>query len=444
MSERAAAEPRRSRLRAALLAAAVTAVALAVYTWKMQYRLEGHGGDTLPAQLLPISLLREGDFDFDEFFDDGEALPYSLHVVDGRVLSLYPIVPGLVNWPTYWLAGKLGLAQPPERHTAYLSMVTASVVTALAAGLLALLVARLGVSYAGSATLALLFAFGTSAWSTASRGIWQHGPALLFLTAMLLFAQRERRTGLTLAAFLGGVATINRAADLLLVAPVLALYAHRHRRLAPAMLAAFATPLLTMRLYSRAYYGDWLYPSEYPHAAQNVSALRGDMLSGLAGLLVSPARGLLVYSPLLLFALVPLHLRRLDPRERAFALAILAGTLAYALLYSRWYMWWGGTGFGPRLLTDALPGLFVVLGFAWREQESAGRSAWLLRSSFALCAGASVYFAMLGGMEYPCGIPSENRLDGVNPWLWSVGDSDIVHCSQELAHRLLGSSAGPP
>ena len=63
----------------------------------------------------------------------------------------------------------------------------ASTLVALTAMLL-FFTARLYLGAAGSIALALLFAFGTSAWSTASRALWQHAPAMLMLTAALLSA----------------------------------------------------------------------------------------------------------------------------------------------------------------------------------------------------------------------------------------------------------------
>ena len=45
---------------------------------------------------------------------------------------------------------------------------------------------RLGASVA----MALLFAFGTAAWSTASRALWQHGPSMLLSVVALVLIQR--------------------------------------------------------------------------------------------------------------------------------------------------------------------------------------------------------------------------------------------------------------
>ena len=41
--------------------------------------------------------------------------------------------------------------------------------------------------------VAVVFALGTQAWSTASRALWQHGPSLLFLSLAVLMAVRLER-----------------------------------------------------------------------------------------------------------------------------------------------------------------------------------------------------------------------------------------------------------
>ena len=53
--------------------------------------------------------------------------------------------------------------------------------------------ARMYLGVGASVVLALLFAFGTSAWSTASRALWQHGPDMLMLTTGLYLLSLSAR-----------------------------------------------------------------------------------------------------------------------------------------------------------------------------------------------------------------------------------------------------------
>jgi hypothetical protein len=59
-------------------------------------------GDTLPARYLPLSILREGNFDLNEFqFLYVQRLPYYLRYLDGRYVSDYPVGAAIAALPFY-------------------------------------------------------------------------------------------------------------------------------------------------------------------------------------------------------------------------------------------------------------------------------------------------------------------------------------------------------
>jgi hypothetical protein len=53
------------------------------------------GADTVPNELLPITVLHERNRDFNEFFAPDGPLPRNYVRVNGRVVSFVPNVPGL-------------------------------------------------------------------------------------------------------------------------------------------------------------------------------------------------------------------------------------------------------------------------------------------------------------------------------------------------------------
>jgi hypothetical protein len=80
---------------------------------------------------------------------------------------------------------------------------------------------------------------------------------------------------------------------------------------------------------------------------------------GAAGMLLSPSRGLLFLSPVLAFAGWGAWRGWKDPAW--LVLRPLSAALGAMLLVSfKWYLWWGGPCFGPRMLLDTLP-LFALL-----------------------------------------------------------------------------------
>jgi len=83
-------------------------------------------GDTLPAELLPISVLREGNLDFNEF-EGSVDLPYYFVRHGGRVLSAYPVVAGLLAVPVYAAASLFGVDLFAQRQ--HLALAAAILIT---------------------------------------------------------------------------------------------------------------------------------------------------------------------------------------------------------------------------------------------------------------------------------------------------------------------------
>jgi hypothetical protein len=80
---------------------------------------------------------------------------------------------------------------------------------------------------------------------------------------------------------------------------------------------------------------------------------------GLWGLLFSPYRSLFLHTPLFIAsvpAFVPFY-----RRHRSEAIAIAGLSAALVLMYSAWWMWWGGFAWGPRFLVPLTPFWVLLL-----------------------------------------------------------------------------------
>src|SRR5215831_10625400 len=141
------------------------------------YSLNGRAfpaGDTIPASYLPLSLLREFDFDLDEFpfLYEGE-MPWFVQRINGRIVSGYPPWAGVMAIPVYLLPVLGGLsAQSPWIHD--LEKLSATLITALSVVLLLFALRRL-TNEKVAWFIALVYAFGTSSFSSSSQALWQHG-----------------------------------------------------------------------------------------------------------------------------------------------------------------------------------------------------------------------------------------------------------------------------
>ncbi len=208
------------------------------------------------------------------------------------------------------------------------------------------------------------FAFGTAAWSTASRAMWQHGPSLLFLAAAVYLCQNLLRNpaahGRALqwqAGCLGSAIAASftcRPTNAVVVVGFTAFVAYRlSTYLWQYMVGAFVVAIPWMFVNLATF--DHVLPSYY-----KAGKLGFHREYGLAVLtnLVSPARGLLLFSPVVILGVLGI-LRR----NRAgvcdgllgFDRMLLGVSVAYLLASSGpSIMWWAGHSFGPRFMSDTM------------------------------------------------------------------------------------------
>jgi hypothetical protein len=393
--------------------------------------------DAVPAELLPISLLAEGDLDFDEFQKVYEPLPYSLVPVHGRIVSAYPVVAGLFNVPAFAIARVMDVDLMARRLT--LSKLTAIAITVGA--LVALFFALTSVTTDVAAFwFALLAAFGTSLWSVSSMALWQHGPSVLMLSLALAVLLRADGRWLPWAGFFLGCAVWARPSNLMIAVPLTVYVAWSWRRQLPGFLAGAAVPAVMMAVYAQVYWGSVMSggaayrPGGGGHGPFG-AGLDGSLLSGLAGVLVSPSRGLFVFTPVLLFAWPAIARAWRSPLYGALA----AGSLCVILLTAKWRIWWGGHSFGPRLLTDIVPILIIFLALSWR---------WIAASrirlaGFAVAVVLSVYVQYLGAHIYPTGWNYRpTNIDDDPARLWDVRDTELGRAHRRVMEMIVGTIGG--
>jgi hypothetical protein len=277
----------------------------------------------------------------------------------------------------------------------------ASTIVALTAVLL-FLTARLYLGAAGSITLALLFAFGTSAWSTASRALWQHAPAMLMLTAALylLSSAATRPALLPWTAVPLTLAYFMRPTMGIVLALVGAYALLHHRRQFPKWLfaaVAAAVPFLAYNLviYHQPLQSYFMLSLFLAPTPSNFARI----LSAFAGTVISPSRGLFIFSPFLLFSIAGIWLagRRKWMTPLTFYLA--AALALHWLALSDFVYWTAGNSYGPRLFTDVLPMLlfFLIPAFLWLRLDQPRRP---LTIAFYLSVLISVFIQYRGAMYW--------------------------------------------
>jgi Dolichyl-phosphate-mannose-protein mannosyltransferase len=345
------------------------------------YNLNGRAigaGDTIPASYLPLSILRTFNFDLDEFpFLYESGLPWFLQRIKGHIVSTYPPWAGVLALPVYLLPVVGGLSpQSPLIHD--LEKLSASLITALSVVLLFFALRRL-TNEKNAWFIAIVYAFGTSSFSTSSQALWQHGPSQLFLALTIYWLVRglEEPRWSAYAGFALAVAIICRPVNGLIALPIGAYMLQKRRdQLMGFLLAAFP-PLLLFMAYNIHYFGS-LFTTGFIARAVSPSSfwkesshlLSTPLHEGLVAVLISPSRGLFIYSPILLVSFVGMIMVWKTPKQTLLKCLSLA-PLPIILLTAKWINWWGGGSYGPRLLADITPilCLFLYPAFEWMRSR---------------------------------------------------------------------------
>jgi hypothetical protein len=312
------------------------------------------------------------------------ARSYTVSHVSGHLLTSYPWSVGLFAIPAVVVIDLLHVVGGPSADSvvAHQSQIgnlvqlwSASIVTGLACATLALLAYR---RLHGPAKqrrhwamlCGLAFAFATSAWSTASRALWQHGPSILFLAVALvaldqLFPRNTDdhvpQTSSTWAPLIAGLGLAGAVtmrptnAVALVLATILVLRKLSGRSIVIYVIGVLAV-FIPWTLITSHYYGTLLQP--YDQASK--LGLPSTFFESLGAQLISPSRGLFIFSPIVVVAVVGMVIacrrKSVSPLEALSSAAIPCYLIAIALFP----IWWAGTSFGPRFMTETLPFFFVL------------------------------------------------------------------------------------
>ncbi len=385
-------------------------------------------GDTTAASLLPFSVWLDGSLAADRFYpylaENFPGQTQGFQVRGGHAYSGYPIALPLLVTPFYGPAALMVKAASWDTArvvllSGVLEKLAASALAALTVAFFYLLVLRL-TSPLRAMLLTLAYAFATETWTISSQALWQHGGGELGVILGLLGLVRLHESPASRAAvFTAGLgaalaAAIRPTNVLFLGAAALWLVLSRSTlarwawfSAAPVALGS-ATLLYNLRVFGNPFGGYEL-------------SFDGRFWEGLAGLLWSPSRGLLIYTPIVLVSLLGAGIALRRRRNYASPVWLVSWLFPVALLLvnAKWRIWWGGHCFGPRLLTDAVPCLVLLLLPAL---DLASRRRFLQASIGGLLV-ISVLIQTIGAFCYPASHWDERPVSiGARPerlWDWS-------------------------
>lgn len=308
---------------------------------------------------------------------------YDIVQVHDRILPFFPWPSMLFMIPAVVTAETIGvhvgdLRPSGSNQTFILEEPTASLIVGVTSVLVALIAVELAADLITvgeeektrrrrrffAISTALVFAFATSAWSTASRSLWSATPTMLFLAVALLAALRARRNANYLWLLGGSLALAftmrPTAAIAVVVLGAWALLRFRAKVWRSVLVGiAVLAPFL---LISDHYYGSFLPP--YWRSTRLGTQQAISFTDAFFAHLVSPSRGLFVYSSLFLLIPLSLWLKKRDRKLSDLDLVSLLIVIGYAITIGV-YGSTGGSSYGSRFFTEPLPFLMFLWMPLW-------------------------------------------------------------------------------
>ncbi|RMH56680.1 MAG: hypothetical protein D6679_09060, partial [Candidatus Hydrogenedentota bacterium] len=367
---------------------------------------------------------------------------------DGRFYAYYAPATSIVGIPFY-LVGRSAarLLRLPERFLTRACFSLQGVFwSLLTAGLLFVLLRRLGATQTEAVLLVLLHNFGTYSFM-GFRTVTTNFPVGTFLLSALYCSTGEVRTR---SAFLAGLclggAFLYRY-DALLFLPIFVLACARRGggRAGAGVVAGLIPAVVVVGVHNGIRFGEW-WVTGSPDTA---NLFRGDFFEGFWGLTFGPNRGLIWYSPLSVAGLFGLaYLKRKHPEIAVPALLCFIVQLLFASSLS---VWNGGAAWGPRHLGAVVPLLSLGLWPLWKDSKHwakvLGVSSAIMLQLFASTVSTDSWNDLL----WDHGIPYEASWSTFryNPWyghfqLWKRLEFERLPAKYRFGRTRVPVGATPP
>lgn len=394
-------------------------------------------GDPTPTVFTAVNLIKKGTIFLDDFHDyiRYNKMPYYISEQKGRIVSNYPIFPGVMAVPVFAPFTWAGMVQKGDGDLVwkYLSKMTGSIYTALSVLFMFLTLKRL-IDRDGAFVLAGAYGLGTALWPIASQSLWQHGPGVFWWSvcfyALVRMVESENQRDFYRFSMLAGLATgfavlcrtTNGIGAVVLCMAMLVRYRWKS---VPFILITSVLALMSIG-YNIIIFDSWKGGDTVLHSLHwELDRIEGGTWStplwiGFPGQLISPSRGIFIFSPFLLFSvwgMVSIR-KRPEPVWRLFALTVPIPILMY-VVFGKYAVWWGGNShYGPRYQIESFPFLIVILAAVWSRISSS--RGWTLL--FILFTLFSIFVQWTGAFCYPGGWavePIDLANDKARLWDWS-------------------------
>jgi hypothetical protein len=342
----------------------VTALLLAVSSVVLLANNRYTAGDARATLLVSEAIITTGGMQLDRY--GLEALKSYLYVKEkhGHLYNDFPIGTSLLGIPFVAIAKPFGFKAIEYRDYNLMQIIMA-VMSSVITVLLLIRIALEFLSFTNALILSTVFWFGTSLSSTCGTALWSHNLAVVFaLLAIFLSIKVTKDNKGGLWAWIGASLFMSYLCrpTMAVLSPFVILYLFSYNKKV-AVKTALITGFLLSTLIIYSYYEFSQYLPDY-YLPKRLEG--GSFYKALYGHLASPSRGLLIYSPFIGVIFMGLLC---NPRnivlKKSWLLIGLVWPLVHLITISRFHDWWAGWSFGPRYMTDVLPGLFLLCIHGW-------------------------------------------------------------------------------
>lgn len=392
--------------------------------------------DSKYSVFLSESLIREQNYDLDEYVGllNYENRPdYQIIYVNGHYYPYYPVGVSLLSTPMLFVVKwSLGLSQMDffEKIVAHviLEKLFASFFSAAAITVF-YNISRYYLDQKFALLISGIYAFGTTVWSVASRGLWMHSPSILLLEIglLILISGKNHSRYIPFAALPLTVAYIIRPTNIvpLVLFSLYVVYTYRRWSLPYAMI--LIGTLIPFFMLNQDMYGTILAPYFTDHAGVLGISIFSS-IQGIFGNLFSPARGIFFYSPIFILSLWGLLIKVKQRIISPLDFALISIIILHILSISLHPAWWGGHSFGPRLMSDVLPFLmlFMIPVFASLQEDRTGKFSQMCVICFLIVVSVLIHWK--GAYFWTCWSWNYDPVDiDSAPWrLWDVSDIQFL------------------
>ena len=382
------------------------------------------------ALLVGENLIRHGDLDLGRYqLESVRGSNYRLEHTGAHTFYFFPVGSSLLSIPFVALSHLAGqsIVRPDGTYATKVEGQEEAILAALLMAVFTVIVfstARLILPLPTSLAVALVTAFGTQIYSTASRTLWSDTWALVLVAGAIHLllrspARGEGRRFFWLATLECWATFVRPTSGLTLAATTFYLLMVDRR----ASWAFFATAAFWLAAFA----ADSLRRFGTPFPSYFHDRLGPPSAEALLGTLLSPSRGLLVCVPAALAVGWICWRHRKALRFAPLIRVAVAVCLAHWLMISAFDKWWGGHCFGARLATGMVPwlALLAILGLEGARRASPATPAPRHRAPaavLALLCGLSIAINSVGAISARAVAwnlrPANVDLDTARLWSW--------------------------